>query len=51
LLTEEELKQVKQKRQEIEKEVIDKYDENMDRLFVEEECKRIALDRLIRALH
>lgn len=51
LLEEKELEEIKQKRRENCKEVIDIYDENMDRLFVQEECKRIALEQLVRTLH
>lgn len=50
LLTEKERGEVKQKRNEIERPVIDKYDENMDRLWVQQACKEEALKRLLRKL-
>jgi hypothetical protein len=49
-LSEEELEQLKKKRQEELPEVIDKYDENMDRLWVEEAVKENRLKILIRDL-
>lgn len=50
LLTEEELAKIKIKRQEELPEVIDQYDENMDRLWVQEAVKEERLKILIREL-
>ena len=50
LLAEEELEQIKQKRKEELPEVIDQYDENMDRLWVKEAVKEHRLNILIRDL-
>ena len=50
LLTEEELKEVKQKRKEQSDDPIDGYDERLDRLWVQEEVKIQALKLLIRNL-
>lgn len=50
LLTEEERGPIKQKRIENSGPVIDKYDENMDRLFVQQACKEESLKQLLRKL-
>jgi hypothetical protein len=50
LLTEEELEKIKEKRQEELPEVIDEYNENMDRLWVQEAVKEERLKILIREL-
>jgi len=50
LLSEEELKTIKEKRAEELPEVIDKYNESMDRLWVEEAVKENRLNILIRDL-
>jgi hypothetical protein len=50
LLPEEELAKIKEKRQEELPEVIDQYDENMDRLWVQEAVKEERLKILIREL-
>jgi hypothetical protein len=50
LLNEEERGEVKQKRIKNSGPLIDKYDENMDRLWVQEECKKRALEQLLRKL-
>jgi len=50
LLNEEELKEVKKKRQEKQDDPFDGYDERLDRLWVQEEVKIQALKRLIRDL-
>jgi hypothetical protein len=49
ILSEEELEQLKKKRQE-NKILIDRYDENMDRLWVQEEVKMRKLEKLVRNL-
>jgi hypothetical protein len=50
LLSEDELKKIKEKRAKELPEVIDKYDENMDRLWVKEAVKEKRLEILIRDL-
>jgi hypothetical protein len=50
LLSEEELEKIKEKRAKELPEVIDKYDENMDRLWVKEAVKEKRLEMLIREL-
>ena len=50
LLNERERGEVKQQRIKNAGPVIDKYDENMDRLWVQEECKQQALKQLLRKL-
>ena len=50
LLTEDELNIIKEKRIKESPDTIDKYDENMDRLWVQEECKMIQLEQLVRDL-
>lgn len=50
LLTEEERGVVKQKRIENSGPVIDKYDENMDRLWIQQACKEESLKQLLRKL-
>jgi hypothetical protein len=50
LLTEDELKIIKEKRIKEAPDTIDKYNENMDRLWVQEECKMIQLEQLVRDL-
>ena len=50
LLTEEERGAIIQQRQKISGPVIDKYDENMDRLWVQEACKQETLKQLLRKL-
>lgn len=50
LLTEEERGPIKQKRIENSGPVIDKYDENMDRLWVQQACKEESLKQLLRKL-
>ncbi|AXL15403.1 replication initiator protein [Microviridae sp.] len=50
LLSEAELKAIKTKRIKDSPETIDKYDENMDRLWVKEECKIQTVKQLIRQL-
>jgi len=50
LLSEEELKVIKEKRIKDSPKTIDNYDENMDRLWVQEECKTVQIEQLIRDL-
>ena len=50
LLEEHELKAIKEKRIQESPETIDKYDENMDRLWVQEEVKSKKLEQLVREL-
>ena len=50
LLTEEERGPIKQKRIENSGPVIDKYDDNMDRLWIKQACKEESLKQLLRKL-